>query len=499
MTRDRAAIYARFSSHNQRSESIEIQLDKAHAYCKENGLKVVREYCDYAQTGRDTDRDNFQAMIADSRRGLFDFVVISKVTRIMRNRDEMALARVMLRRSGVDILYADEQIPDGSAGVLQLGLLEVLAEYESALDSERIRDGIKKNAMRCMANGQLLFGFDIVDGKYELNDREADIIRRAYRMLFDGASLSEIARAFDGFRTRRGKQFTPKAVDRILRRRKNAGEYSYAGVVVSGGMPAIVPMKWVEDAVKILDSKVRPKKRLGYEDFRLTGKLYDGRDGSPMIGTSGTSHLGRVYYYYRCKECRRTVRRDLIEADVADAVRTALKSQGNREKIARLMTDFEKERTGDAPQSARIEDELRGIEAAYDNIWKAIEAGIAPPGGKERIDDLKARQEVLEEELKVARSLERVRLDEERVLFWLESMAERLDDDAILRMFVSRVTLQDDGGFDILFTFDETGGGDGGEVRADPPMLHRFVTQGPRRRGPSHIRWGRGALEEDDA
>ncbi len=164
MARDRAAVYARFSSHNQRSESIEIQLDKSRAYCRENGLKVVREYCDYAQTGRDTNRAQFQAMMADARRGLFDFVVIYKVTRIMRNRDEMAMARIMLRKCRVDILYAGEDIAEGSSGVLQLGMLEVLAEYESALDSERIRDGIMKNAERCMANGHAMFGWDFVDG-----------------------------------------------------------------------------------------------------------------------------------------------------------------------------------------------------------------------------------------------------------------------------------------------------------------------------------------------
>lgn len=474
MARNRAAVYARFSSHNQRSESIEIQLDKAHAYCRDNGLRVVREYCDYAQTGRDTDRRNFQAMLADARRDLFDFVIISKVTRIMRNRDEMALARIMLRKSGVDILYADEQIPDGSAGVLQLGLLEVLAEYESALDSERIKDGIRKNAARCMASGQQLFGYDIVDGKYAVNESEASMIRSAYRMLFEGKGVAEIARSFEGFRTRRGKRFTGKAVDRILRRRKNAGEYSYAGVVVPGGMPAIVPMQWVEQAVKILDNRARPRRRADCEDFRLTGKLYDGRDGSPMVGTSGTGHLGRVYYYYRCRKCRRTVRRDVIETDVADAVRAALGNVENREKIARLMEEYDRERGGEEPQSARIESELRGIEAAYDNIWKAIEKGIAPPGGKERIDDLKDRQQVLEEELEAARSVERVRLDADRVLFWLEDMAGKMDDDAILRLFVSRVILREDGGYDVLFTFDEIGGADGDEVRTDSHTLHHL-------------------------
>ena len=49
-------------------------------------------------------------MMRDAKKGLFDYVVIYKVTRIMRNRDEMALARIMLRKSGVEILYAGEEI-----------------------------------------------------------------------------------------------------------------------------------------------------------------------------------------------------------------------------------------------------------------------------------------------------------------------------------------------------------------------------------------------------
>ena len=174
----RAAIYARFSSHNQRGESIEIQVEKSRAYCAENDLRVVATYCDFAQTGTNTDRAEFQRMMADAKRGLFDSVVIYKVTRIMRNRDEMAMARIMLRRCRVEMLYAGEDISDGSAGVLQLGMLEVLAEYVSALDGERIRDGIQKNAERCMANGCVRYGWDIVDGRYVVNEEEAAAIRQ---------------------------------------------------------------------------------------------------------------------------------------------------------------------------------------------------------------------------------------------------------------------------------------------------------------------------------
>ena len=92
----RAAIYARFSSHNQRSESIDIQVEKSREYSAENGLDVVRVYSDYAQTGRDVQRVEFQRMMADAKLGLFDYVVIYKVTRIMRTR-ESGYARQALK------------------------------------------------------------------------------------------------------------------------------------------------------------------------------------------------------------------------------------------------------------------------------------------------------------------------------------------------------------------------------------------------------------------
>ena len=153
---------------------------------------AVAEYCDYAQTGTTTDRAEFQRMMADARRGLFDYVVIYKV------------ARIMLRRSHVEMLYAGEDIAGGSSGVLQLGMLEVLAEYESALDGERIRDGIRKNAERAMANGCVRYGWDIVDGRYVVNEGEAAVIRMGVRMLLEGKSVADVVRAWGPYRTKRG-------------------------------------------------------------------------------------------------------------------------------------------------------------------------------------------------------------------------------------------------------------------------------------------------------
>lgn len=468
----RAAIYARYSSHNQREESIEIQVERARAYCAENGLAVVGEYCDYAQTGRTTDRAEFQRMLADARRHLFDYVVVWKVTRIMRNRDEMAMARIMLRRSRVELLYAGEQITEGSSGVLQLGMLEVLAEYESALDSERIREGIRKNAERCMANGQPMFGWDIVDGAYVVNASEARALRHARDVVMGGGTMADAARSMSAFRGKRGSRITQSALTKLLRRRQNCGTYSYAGVTVEGGMPPLWSVEEQDALERLLADSHRPHAyaRGDGSPFALTGRLRCARCGRPMAGTCGTSKAGRRYSYYRCPSCRATVRRELVEDSAVGAVISATADPSVRDRVCDLVMACESERSC-PKQSEAIRKELREIDLAYGRIWDAIEAGIAPPGGKERIDALRARQDALNEALAAALAVESVRLERDRIEFWLLSLA-RVPSEAVLSTFVAAAWYDKAlGEVRVMFTFDDSlppdlppDPGDGGTV-----------------------------------
>lgn len=474
----RVASYARFSSHNQRSESIEIQHDNNLAYCAIEDLDVVAIYSDEARSGRTTDRADFQRMVADAKMGLFDYVVIYKVTRIMRNRDEMALLRVTLKKSGVQILYSGENIGKGSDAILQLGLKEVLAEWESAQLGERIVDGIQKNAERCMANGQTRYGWDIVDGYYQVNEAEAAVLRRAKDMLLAGSTLAEIVRALKGHVSKRGRAITQSTLTKLLKRKQNAGVYSYAGYEKKDGMPALWSMKEQRMIWELLGENLSPHRKGGSADFLLTGKLWCGKCESPMTGTSGTGKSGKVYYYYKDKKgCGRQVRKDLLEESVAEAVIATLAKEETRERIADLMCEYEEE-SDETPQSAVIEAELKEIHLAYERVWKAIEQGIAPPGGKERMEEMRDRELLLEEELAVAKSIEAVRLDRDRVLFALELIAEEADPKRLISMFVSKVVLMGDDELHIVMYFDDEGKvsplppGGGGGVLSNGPMLH---------------------------
>ena len=77
----KAVIYARYSSDNQREESIEGQLRECTAYCKKNDITVLRTYIDRAMSAKTDHRPDFQRMIKDSAKGLFDVIIVWKLDR----------------------------------------------------------------------------------------------------------------------------------------------------------------------------------------------------------------------------------------------------------------------------------------------------------------------------------------------------------------------------------------------------------------------------------
>lgn len=77
----RGVIYARYSSDNQREESIEGQLRENTAYAKKNGIEIVGTYIDRAVSTKTDNRPELQRMIKDSAKNGFDVVIVWKLDR----------------------------------------------------------------------------------------------------------------------------------------------------------------------------------------------------------------------------------------------------------------------------------------------------------------------------------------------------------------------------------------------------------------------------------
>ena len=148
-----AVIYARFSSHQQNEQSIEGQIKVCREFAQREGYIIVGEYIDRAVSGKTDNRPQFQKMIADSARRSFEVIIVYQIDRFARNRYDSATNKAKLKKNGVRVLSARENISDDASGVLIEGVLESMAEYYSAELSQKIRRGMDLNAEKGFCTG----------------------------------------------------------------------------------------------------------------------------------------------------------------------------------------------------------------------------------------------------------------------------------------------------------------------------------------------------------
>ena len=147
-----AVIYARYSSYGQTEQSIEGQVRECTDYARLNNILIVDSYIDRAMTGTNDNRTDFQRMLKDSAKKVWDLILVYKLDRFSRNKYEMAIHRKTLRDNGVRLVSDKENIPDTPEGIILESILEGYAEYYSAELSEKIQRGQTENALKCKTN-----------------------------------------------------------------------------------------------------------------------------------------------------------------------------------------------------------------------------------------------------------------------------------------------------------------------------------------------------------
>lgn len=88
--KQKAVIYARFSSDKQREESIEGQLRECRAFAEAHGFSIITEYVDKAMSATTDKRPDFQRMVQDSFSKIFAAVIVWKLDRFARSRADSA-------------------------------------------------------------------------------------------------------------------------------------------------------------------------------------------------------------------------------------------------------------------------------------------------------------------------------------------------------------------------------------------------------------------------
>lgn len=190
----KVVIYARFSSHSQTEQSIEGQLKICYEYAKAHDYTVIGEYIDRAQSAKTSDRIEFQKMIADSDNKAFEGVLVYQLDRFARNRIDSAIYKSRLKKSGIKVISAKENISEDASGILMEGVLESMAEYYSAELSQKIRRGMDINASKCLSTGSNPgLGYKVDDDrKFYIDEDEAKIVVEIFKRYARGETKKEI-------------------------------------------------------------------------------------------------------------------------------------------------------------------------------------------------------------------------------------------------------------------------------------------------------------------
>ena len=422
-----AVIYARYSSDNQREESIEGQIRECTAYAEKNGITVIKHYIDRAFSAKTDNRPEFQQMIKDSGKKLFDVVLVWKFDRFARNRFDSANYKMILKKNGVHLISVMEPIAEGSQGILVETLLEGMVEYYSAELSEKVIRGQTENALKGKCTGGTgTIGYKIDDDKfYHLDPLTAPLVLEAFQRYDNGDKMVEIVNFLNdkGVRNMLGGKMTHSSVNTMLKNRRYIGELSFRDIVVPDAIPAIVPKDLFDRVQKRLDKNKRaPACGKADEEYLLTTKLFCGKCGALMFGESGTSATGRTYYYYKCANVKRrkgcnkkTVQKDWLEDLVVRETMKLIQDDAVIDKIVQLVMDVQNQENTTIPL---LEKQLREVNKKLDNLMKAIEDGLYTRTTKERLEELEIQKDELTAKI-ADEKLKKPSFNEDFIRFWL--------------------------------------------------------------------------------
>jgi len=397
-----AVAYARYSTSEQRTESVTAQLRAIHAYASKNGIDILREYIDEAKTGTTDDRPDFQRMIEEVRIGLVkpDLVLVHKTDRFARNRYDSAVYKRQLAQAGARVVAVDQPVDDSPEGALLESLLEGLAEYYSKNLARETLKGLKENAYQGRTTGgKPPLGYDVdADGRFVINEAEAVIVRRIFQEVLAGRTYKEIVEDLnrEGYRTKYGNPFGKNSIHDILANEKYVGTYIFMrgskrvhhgpirkdAIILDGAIPAIISQEefdMVREMMAARKNKNGPRKR-SEANYILTGKIYC-ECGGRMIGQTISGKRG-TYTYYRCDHAVRTrtctnrsVQKSWLENAVLDEIESVLSPEMSRELAEKLVALTSEREADNLAEEKALQKELADIDRKLDNLVAAIEDG----------------------------------------------------------------------------------------------------------------------------
>ena len=446
----RAAIYARYSSDNQRDASIEDQVRLCRKRIDAEGWLLTEVYSDHAISGASTLRPGYQKMLEDARNGGLDILVAEALDRLSRDQENIAGLYKQLSFASVQIITLSE----GEINELHVGLKGTMNALFLKDLAHKTRRGLEGRVRQGKSGGGNAYGYDVVKkvdaagepirGERRINEIEAGVVQRIFEAFAAGHSPRAIAKTLnaDGVIGPRGRPWRDTTIRGHHTRRTGILRNDlYVGKLIwnkqryvknpDTGKRLARPnpeTEWIIEDVptlRILDQVLWDKVQERLNGIRtsapvtkarqtrfwekrrakhlLTGMLICGTCGSTMT-TAGKDYLacGAARGSGIC-ESRRGIKRDVIERTVLETLRQNLMQP---ELVEEFIREFHAE-VNKHRHDLELTHEVKrrdydAMVRRLDGLYEAIADGLRTPGLKAKLEEMEACKAKLEAEIAAA-------------------------------------------------------------------------------------------------
>ena len=443
----RAAIYARYSSENQREASIEDQVRTCKARAKVEGWRVVQVYSDAAISGATTLRPGYQQLLQDARDGELDIVLAESLDRLSRDLEDVAALYKLLTFADIKLVT----LADGEISELHVGLKGTMnALYLKDL-AQKTHRGLEGRVRQGRSAGGISYGYrtvkeyasdgEPIKGKREIVPEQAQIVRRIFTAFAAGKGPRAIARELnlEGVTGPGGRQWGDTTIrghhsrhTGILRNELYVGRLVWnrlryikdpsTGKRVSRLNPEnewiceeVPEQRIVDDAlwdrvqarlqgIRQSEGVTKIRKSRFWEHRRkkhlLTGLIVCG-DCDGLFTAAGRNYLacGTARRNGTC-ENRRSIKREALEEIILDALkRDLMQPQYVEEFIRAYHTEINSQAKEQDKSRDRLTAELANVTRKLDGLIDAIADGLRAEQLQQKLDDLEARKQALSEQL----------------------------------------------------------------------------------------------------
>nr|WP_310551332.1 recombinase family protein [Paenibacillus sp. YX.27] len=467
----KAAVYARYSSDNQRDESIDAQIRAIEEFAQRNDYMIIEVYADRAKTATSDRRPEFQRLIADCEKGLYKVVIVHKLDRFSRDKYDSAHYKRKLRVAGVRLVSVLENLDDSPESIILESVLEGMAEYYSKNLAREAMKGLKETALQGKHTGgrpPIGYKVDKESQKLIIYEEEQPIVQLIFEQYLAGHGYKQIAQLLDakGYRSRLGRPISKATIHDILRTEKYTGIYLYnvtdskdalgkrnsnrkkdasEVIRIENAIPAIISKKDFDTVQQMIAQNKRTRRSGSYtakEQYLLSGLIFCGEcqklHGTPSGMAGNVKYSGRSklkYVTYRCnrkdnsRSCRnKEIRREHIEGYVLDYLVNHIFSEENIPLLVEQVNiQLQKAESKDGIERLNLEQRFRAINDQITNLVNAVAQGFTQASFVQKIEQLEAEKDSLEIELtKLAAKEKRAGITEEALRTLLFSLKDSI-------------------------------------------------------------------------